>query len=357
MFIENGQKIIQSLINDCKSQNKTKVVITGNYLINDTIILPSDITIVLDDCHLRLKNQTFCNIFRNERCYDKEKRNRENANKNIKIIGIGRAILDGGEYNGLSERNHSIDGRPHIYNNNLLLFSNVENFEIRNVKVINQRYWAFNFLYCRYGIISGIDFCSDYTRIDSEGNRVVGLDRADRLSPYIKNADGIDLRIGCHDILIEDITGFTEDDTIALTALPNDFAMSFAVEKETIDIYNVVIKNVVTAAFCSNVRLLNQGASKIYNILIDGVHDSSGDGKYYVGRGSAGVRIGDILLYGKRHSTKEETFNIVIKNVFSRADFAVSLVGEMTNVLCENIFGFDGCPTIIDDKNAKIYKK
>jgi hypothetical protein len=239
----------------------------------------------------------FCNIFRNEKCYDTENRTRENADKNIKIIGLGRAILDGGEYNGLSERNHSKDGMPHIYNNNTLLFSNVEGFEICNIKFVNQRYWAMNFIFCRNGVISNIDFLSDYTRIDKDGNRVVGLDRAERLSPYVKNADGIDLRVGCHDIIIENVTGFTEDDTVALTALPNENSMRFAVKKEPMDIYNVSIKNIQTSAFCSNVRLLNQGSSKIYNILIDGVQDASGDGKYYVGRGSAGVRIGDLAAF------------------------------------------------------------
>lgn len=356
-FIPNGEKIIQKIIGEAKSQGLTNVVISGDYLINDTVLIPSDTTLILDDCHLRLADGTFCNMFRNENCYAQNNRTRDGADKNIKIIGVGRAILDGGEYNGLSERNYRQEGRPHIYNNNTLLFSNVDGFEIKNLKVINQRYWAFNFIFCRYGKICDIDFLADFTRIDKDGNRVKGLDRSERLSPYVKNADGIDLRIGCHDIIIENITGFTEDDTVALTALPSESALRFSVKDEPIDIYNVTIKNIVTAAFCSNVRLLNQGLSKIYNILIDGVQDASGDGKYYVGRGSASVRIGDLLLYGERQSTKDETFNISIKNVFSRADFALSLVGEMTDVNYENIYGFDGCPVLIDDMNAKIYKK
>lgn len=33
----------------------------------------------------------------------------------------------------------------------------------------------------------------------------------------------------------------------------------------------------------------------------------------------------------------------------------VKLVGEMTNVTCENICGYDGCPTAIDKENAKLY--
>ena len=354
-FIPNGEKIITEKIIEAKKLGKTNVVISGNYLINDTVIIPSNTTLILDDCHLRLADGTFCNMFRNTVCQEMEKRTLENADKNIKIIGVGRAILDGGNYNGLNERNSGKDGRPHISVNNTLLFTNVDGFEMRNLKVINQRHWAFNFIFCRYGILSNIEFCADNTRIDAEGNRIVGLDRAKYGATYIKNADGIDLRVGCHDIIIENITGFTEDDTIALTAIPSAKTMIYAVENEPADIYNVTIRNIVTAAFCTNVRLLNQGSSKIYNILVDGVWDTSADGKYYVGRGVAAVRIGDKKMYGERHSFKDETFNIAIRNVYSRANSAVNLVGEMTNVTCENINGFDGCPTLIDKENANIY--
>lgn len=354
-FIVNGEKIIAEKIAKAKAEGKSNVVISGNYLISETVIIPTDTTIILNDCHLKLADGVKCNLFANTVCRKFENRNRETADKNIKIIGVGRAILDGGNYNGLSEKTWRENGNPHVTANCTLFFTNVDGFEIRNLKVTNQRYWAFNFTFCRYGKISDIDFCADYTRIDENGNRVVGLDRDKYGETYIKNADGIDLRIGCHDIIIENITGFTEDDSIALTAIPDDRTMSYAVENESVDIYNVTIRNIITAAYCTNVRLLNQGSSKIYNILVDNVQDTSVDKKYYVGRGVAAVRVGDTRIYGERHSYKDETFNIAIKNVYSRAACAVSLVGEMTNVKCENINGYDGCPVIIDDKNAKVY--
>ena len=355
-FIPNGEKIIAKLIEKAKKKGETNVTVTGNYLINDTIIIPSNTTLILSDCHLKQADNTFCNMFRNVNCYAPSPRKKADADENIKIIGVGKAILDGGNYNGLNERNSGKDGKPHIFNNNILLFANVDGFEVRGLKVINQRHWAFNFTYCRYGRIIDIDFCADYTRLDENGNRIKGLDREKYGYTYIKNADGIDLRVGCHDIIIQNITGFTEDDTIALTALPTEYVkQTYGVEDESIDIYNVVIRDVVSAAFCTNVRLLNQGGASIHNILIDNVQDTSVDKKYYVGRGVAGVRIGDLKMYGERHSTKDETYNIVIKNVFSRAECAVSLVGEMSNVVCENVNKFDGCPVLIDDKDAKIY--
>ena len=114
----------------------------------------------------------------------------------------------------------------------------------------------------------------------------------------------------------------------------------------------------MTSAFHSNVRLLNQywtAPAKLYNILVDGVVDTSADEKFYVGRNAAAVRVGDVHKYGERHSYANETFNIVIKNVFARGMAGVKLVGEMTNVTCENICGYDGCPNAIDKENAKLY--
>ncbi len=357
-FIKNGAEVIAELIKEVKAKGETTVVLTGNYLIDKTIYIPSNTTLLLKDCHLRLADGVYCNMFRNERFEGEETRTRENADRNIKIIGEGRAILDGGNYNGLSERTQNKNGLPSIAANNTLTFSNVENFELNNLKIINQRWWALHFIFCRRGKICNLDFLADYTRY-IDGKRILGLDRAVCDEVYARNADGIDIRVGCHDIIIENITGFVQDDSVALTALPYNGVKKHAVEGESYDIYNIIIKNIMTSAFHSNVRLLNQccdnNVARLYNILIDGVFDTSLDAKFYVGRSAASVRIGDVHQYGTRHSYKDETFNIVVKNVFSRASAALRLVGEMTNVKYENINGFDGCPILVDTEHAKLY--
>jgi hypothetical protein len=71
--------------------------------------------------------------------------------------------------------------------------------------------------------------------------------------------------------VIENITGFTEDDTVALTGLYGRLEKQFEVDGLSIDIYNVTIRNIASASFCTNVRLLNQGEVKLHDILIDGV--------------------------------------------------------------------------------------
>ena len=71
-------------------------------------------------------------------------------------------------------------------------------------------------------------------------------------------------------------------------------------------------------------------------------------------RGGNGVRIGDLHLYDARHSTEEETFNIVVKNVFSRANNAINLAGSISNCKITDIFPFDGCSVKIKN-DATLY--
>ncbi len=353
-FIQNGAALIQAEIDRAAAEGVNQATVTGNYEIEKTILLPSDFTLTLANCHLRMAANTFCNMFTNASCRTEKGRMEEGTDRNITLRGVGRAILDGGEYNGLSERNSMKDGRPHISVNNVLLFTNVNGFRVQNLHVRNQRWWALNFIQCCNGYIGGIDFLADYTVVDENGERRPGLGKrsyegaqaATYEQVYVKNADGIDLRTGCHDIIIENITGFTEDDTIALTGLPGKMEMMFGVEGRDLDIYNVVIRNVMSSAYCANVRLLNQSGVKLYNILVDGVVDSSKNSPY-MERGGTGVRVGDVHMYGTRHATADETFNITIRNVYSRARAALRIAGAMKDCLFENIRVFDGAEQLL----------
>jgi hypothetical protein len=88
---------------------------------------------------------------------------------------------------------------------------------------------------------------------DSSGFKMI-----DGKRETILNQDGIDLRLGCHDILIENISGQTDDDLIALTAIPR--AGKTAVPAD--DIRHVIVRNI--KGYCRGghhiVRLLNTPA-------------------------------------------------------------------------------------------------
>ena len=350
-FLPNGCEYIESKINEAIENRSRTATVSGNFEIDHAIRLPSNFTLILQDCHLRMSDGSFSQMFVNEHHGTDLGRRVEGRDRNINIIGRGEAILDGGKYNGLSERNHSRDGMPPIWYNNLILFTNVEGFKISGISCQNQRWWALNFIYCAHGYLGNIDFCANDTAIDEQGNEYHCLNRDKYEEVLVKNADGIDLRQGCHDILIENITGFTEDDTVALTGLNGRLERTFAVEGLTSDICNVEIRNIASASFCTNVRLLNQGDVKLHDVLIDGVYDKA-ESSPHMDRGIFAVRVGDTHLYGARHSTKDETYNIQIRNVVGGGWYAVSLAGEIGNLVMYGIEAVNGAKMVLDKRSG-----
>ena len=285
---------------------------------------------------------TFCNMFRAD------------GVTNVTIVGRGRAVLDGGEYNGLGERNANRDGRPPIWVNNLLLFTNVRGFRVENLRVLRQRWWALNFIGCSEGHIQNIDFLSHHHSILGDGTRINTVQRNNYGAIVVKNSDGIDLRAGCHNIVVENITGFCEDDSVALTCLPGLLEKTFLPEGTEYAIRNITVRDVRTSCMCSNVRLLAQGGCKLQNVMVENVEDVS-DGKLYMrGRGEAGVNLGDEHLYGKTPAGPGDVCDIVIRNVRSRANVGVSLRGLASRITVENVVGFDGLPQLIRDSRPNM---
>lgn len=346
----NGEQMIQETIRAALAEGRHTAELTGSYEIAAPVLLPSHFTLILRDCTLRMRDGSFSPMFVNEHWQDPA-----GTDTDIRLTGIGRAVLDGGEYNGLSEKNAGTDGRPPIWQNNLLLFAGVRGFSVTGLSVKNQRWWALNFIGCSEGLLRDLDFAADATRIDpATGERVFGLLRGQYAATFVKNADGIDLRAGCHNILIENITGFTEDDTIALTCLWGNLERHFLGEdfpEERRAISDVMIRNVRSSAYCTIVRLLNQGGTRLYNVLIDGVMDAS-EGDDRLDSGVYAVRLGDDRSYGGRAGTAEETHDLVIRNVFGRGQAVVQLRGAAARVTLENLFAGRPGTVLSDDRRT-----
>lgn len=349
LFHPNGSSYITNAISEAVKNGSRTAVISGSWEIDAPVRIPGNFTLILEDCHLKMADNTFCNLFVNEHHDTDLGRTTAGTDRNISVLGRGEAILDGGTYNGLSEKNQQKDGLPPIWKNNLLLFTNVDGFHVANLHCRNQRWWALNFVYCRNGYIGNIDFCANDTAIDENGNEYHGLKREKYNEVLVKNADGIDLRQGCRHILIENIAGFTEDDSVALTALNGRLEQTFAVQGLPTDLCNVEIRNIRTAAYCTNVRLLNQGDIRLHDILIDGVYDTSRESTH-MDKGLYAVRIGDTHLYGRRHATEDETYNITVKNVRGSGEYVLSLAGAMKNLAYYGIEAADGAKLLKDDR-------
>lgn len=340
---------IQNAIAEAKKSGTNRVCIPRHndrtdadiWSIDRTVFLPSDIEIVFDNAHLRLADGAFCNMFANENIAKEISRTPTGEQKNITLCGIGNAVLDGGTYNGLSEKNSEKDGLPHISVNTTLLFFNVSNLRVENLSVINQRWWGITNIFVHDAVFRNLRFEADLSRIDSDGVHYPDEIPQTYNEIYVKNADGIDLRIGCHDVLIENITGFTEDDTVALTALGGfERKLGLVVEGQSTDLHDVKIRNVASDSYmCAVVRLLNDEGNKLYNIDIDGVtHVYSGK---HTARPEFVVRIGD-MNYAKKHSTLGDTHHISVKNVYSHGAYAVGLFKGLVDAELDNIVVADG---------------
>ena len=90
------------------------------------------------------------------------------------------------------------------------MLANVDCFSIENLHIVKQHGWGISLEACTNGSVRNIDF-------DACMYKVI-----DGIPMNMENQDGIDIRNGCHHIVISDITGQTGDDLIALTAIvPN----------------------------------------------------------------------------------------------------------------------------------------
>ena len=307
----------------------------ARWVIGETVYLPSNIEILFDDAHLVLADGCFCNMFAAHGGKRADK-----ALKNITLRGRGNAILDGGRYNGLSERDSEKDGMPHISKNATLLFANVEGLVVEDLTIARQRWWAITNIAVRHARFARIKFAAELSRIDEEGVHYPGEWPKRHREMYVRNADGIDLRVGCSDVLIEDISGFTGDDTVALTALGR-FESRFAWLPEDLspDIHDVTVRRVDSETFgCATVRLLNHNGNKLYNVTVEDVTNRHTEGIF---RSHAAVSVGD-KNYAEQLNAPGDTHCITIKNVRSAAQIGVSLCRYLSDSVIENITALDG---------------
>ena len=281
------------------------------YQIGKSIVLSSNTTVKLDNCTLRLNDGVLCNVFITDGCYDKTATVSEEL-KNISIIGIGNAVIDGGNHNGVTEKTAtSPDGFSTVRYNTSILFRNVNGFTVSGITIKEPRYWGMTFIYCRYGTISDIKFdCSNEA----------------------PNQDGIDLRLGCNNIEISDISGAAGDDAVALTALSIASDTYFKVQGKDSDIHDVSIHNVRATSVGGHgiVRLLCHHGNKVYNIDIKNIEDTGTNHVYGV------LRIGDNnyagtgtqMGYGDIHS-------VTVDGVISNGKMAI--LAPNPNVTTEHV--------------------
>ena len=228
-----------------------------------------------------------------------------------------------------------------------ILFANTEDFSISGLRIKDSHGWAISVEACSGGRIEKIDF-------DARMHKLI-----DGTYMNMENEDGIDIRNGCHHIVISDITGNTGDDVIALTAIASNstyrpggslrstHVMHNDWSKREKDIHDIIIKNVIAHSYlCYVIRLLPAMAS-VYNVVIDGIIDTQPNQALNYG--------GTLLLgsadaaYGKNE--RDGMRNIAVSNVICNSRRAVNIAGFLTDSVITNIVNRNPeCETITVDR-------
>ena len=268
--LASDSKMIQAAVDAAAKAGGTAVIPSINsrtgeniWNLDEAIKLHSGSHVIIDGAHLRLDDGTYINFFLNDSAAgDVEWWKSENRQYDITIEGRSGALLDGGVHNGLFEHSFSIYdengkyvGKQEINGfkepsfNRGVMFRNVERIEVSGLRFVNQRYWGMCFEFCQAAHVHDIVF-------EAQAN--------------VPNQDGIDVRVGCNNFLLENISGMVGDDMIALT----NFGVRQKTDMDT-SIHNVIIRNIraFETSSCDMIRLLSRGGHQIYNVQISGVVD------------------------------------------------------------------------------------
>lgn len=318
------------------------------WLLDSAILVPGNTVLELENCHLKLSDASRDNFIRSANCGLGI--SEITPLENIHIRGVGRVVLEGADRpratgdgaKELGKRTWGTDagkeGESQLgdWRNIGILLAFVENFSLENLHIRDSHCWAISLERCANGTIRDIDFASTEFKI------------IDGARQTILNQDGLDLRQGCHDITIENITGHTGDDLVALTNIdvktPAGSLGSTMVSASNNrgdgrdDIRNITIRNI--RGHCAGghhiVRFLNASGLKIHDVLLDGVIDTS-TGK----PARAAVKIGDANPAWGGVTPLGDTHRLIINNVMSRSIHTVLIAGSLSESVLSNIVKYD----------------
>lgn len=358
IMADTDSRSINNAVAEAIESGKRRVVIprvnarTGEprWDIDEAIILVSDLEIVLDNCYLRQTDGSMDNVFRN---FPDPARPETLADEmsNIIIRGVGCAVIDGGEANELSEATSLKGGLPHVEKNNVIRLYNLRGLTLCDLTILNQRWWAINLHYVEEAHLSGLTI---------------------RCKPSGLNRDGIDLRAGCNNIIIENIRGVSGDDFIALTGLSGTReSQLYSVEGKSQDIHDIVIRNITaTSSECAVIALRNHDGVRLYNITVDTVHDVISseaeadteprfdfgfDANSYKSPRSpyATVRIGQDGYIHLRECGSGDVFGLHVTNIHGRLNNTVMLNMSIENSYFGNIYAGNDVDRVITTRTHR----
>ena len=318
---------------------KTIVFDSRDYIIRRSILVPSNTTILIDNCTIKQADFVFDTVFRGDNLIlsgidpygipiD------VTPVENIKILGKGEARIIGTDnpcvgYHPFYREYQKMVGDFWGWRTLMFSFSNCNGFELSGLKLRQTMCWAISFDHCRNCYIHDLDIRSD-----------------------VKNGDGIDFRSGCHHCVVENITGFTSDDSVACTALSRGKRTQelskylstlepYNASHEQIDgnIHHITIRNIHTGGHHHGIICLAAFGNQVHDIEIENITETT------AGNREATVKI--YTGYGDGYH-KGDIHDIQVRNVVSNiAQNAIMIKCLVENITLENITQNTPCGTAV----------
>jgi len=317
--------------------------------IESAILLKSNTTIIIDGAILKLTDTSRDNMFRTENCglgitgsftilenihikglngaKCKGADNPRATGDNGKTLAItGESVFDKsyGTDAGVSGQTQTGDWRNYMF-----LFAYTNNYSIEGIEFINAHAYSVSNERCSFGRFKSLKVQAPLVRTIASGTH------------YVKNTTLLDFRFGCNNMIIDDITGFSEDDALAIVmSSASENAGLYGTYQVTGNIYGGASDNVHDFIFkdvsisCNNnhIRLFNYAGTKLYNVSIQNITDKNTSN---MSSGSV-VRIGDTAYGGG--SVLGETYNININNVVNNTmPHAIYIGGSLSESQINNI--------------------
>ena len=269
---------------------------SGIWLLDSAILLPGNLTVILENCTVQLSDSCRDNMFRSNNVG--ENITEPEWNKNIRIIGVGNVLLKGAENpraTGDGNKKLSLNPEKDIketgnwritygndagkkdvkqtgdWRNILILMAFVDGFQLKNVTIENTHAWAVSHERVLNAELSNIKIHNP------EESTINGKKH------LVRNRDGINLRHGCKNFRIDNISGKTGDDFIALSTLGlyaentkggtlnSTMVTSRKWRGPEDDTENIYITNIVCESSTRAVAIRANDAASINNVYIDGI--------------------------------------------------------------------------------------
>lgn len=326
------------------------------WLITEAIIIPSNCWIYINNTKVKKANGLFDNMFRNEGIVPNPDPHgfaiELNRNENMRVFGNDpkKSIIEGNR-NWPKIAPHPINGGDPIpwlgdyygWRNITMLFANSHNFRVYNLTFKDVTSWT----------ILNEQGCSNYKYHDIIFNN------------NVKNGDGINNGMGCHDFEIYNLSGTTSDDMVAvhsnldyISSYPRaefiypKMAGGHAERGFGIKTYNGRIWNINAKRANAAGLVLWSGGGQIENISFSNITDLAGAPfKYYTLRlGNVGNRYGAAPVMG-------DAKNITIRNVKSHAlNNIIEIVSPLQDSWITNIkrLNSETIPIVYQDANGLI---